>query len=270
MSTSFSTLEAPRITISGWLLAAVVVLLIHGIGVLPFWLSFNTRVPSPPPAPFLIDIAPLSTLPSSNSAVNTVASSSSAPVVEQEALPEADSLTTLKQHEDALDSAKTLENAAIAEKVAAPKAEERAEKEQEKPAEQEAKVDATQDVTQVAGAAHENLVPSESMAAPLSGEGAESLEQQLTWQHIIQAYLDRRKRYPRLAQIRKEQGVAMVSFNVTRDGSVTAVQLVSGTNSPSLDKEAVALIWRVSPLPAVPEAVVGESFSLTLPISFTL
>ncbi len=61
-----------------------------------------------------------------------------------------------------------------------------------------------------------------------------------------------------------------MTFTIDRGGHVLSVNLVRGSGSQSLDEEAVALVHRADPLPAVPAELAGNTLTLTLPVTFSL
>lgn len=113
-------------------------------------------------------------------------------------------------------------------------------------------------------------VPAEATApqAPPVQAGASSQAQQ-QWQASLMAHLMRHKVYPRQARVLHQEGVATVRLTLSQNGDVLAVELVSSSNSASLDAESLALIERAQPLP-VPPSAGSFPLSLTLPIRFTL
>ncbi len=109
----------------------------------------------------------------------------------------------------------------------------------------------------------------EVASAPMEGAVSERDSQaRATWQSLLHAHLERRKRYPRSAHLRKQQGVPWVSFTMDREGNVSDVKLYRSSGIASLDKEVVALVKRAEPLPVPPEEVSGETLSITLPVAF--
>ena len=79
------------------------------------------------------------------------------------------------------------------------------------------------------------------------------------------AQLNRHKRYPPGAV---RDGTSLVAFNVNRSGAVTAARLARSSGDSTLDREAVSLPRRASPLPAPPDGMSGGSVALTVPIHF--
>ncbi|MET0273295.1 MAG: TonB family protein [Phenylobacterium sp.] len=91
---------------------------------------------------------------------------------------------------------------------------------------------------------------------------------QTTWQGQVLAALDRKKRFPRAAQARREQGVPYIRFVIDREGRVLSSRLERSSGFRSLDDEAVALPKRAQPLPAPPADVVGATIELVAPVEF--
>nr|WP_269435127.1 TonB family protein [Pseudoalteromonas sp. NGC95] len=95
----------------------------------------------------------------------------------------------------------------------------------------------------------------------------ESLAKQL-WQSALQVHLERKKRYPRMAKLRGQQGIPWVSFTMDRKGNVLDVTLFKPSGIAALDQEVIELVRRAEPLPAPPKAVTGNPISMAVPVSF--
>jgi periplasmic protein TonB len=93
---------------------------------------------------------------------------------------------------------------------------------------------------------------------------------QPNWRSSLIGRLQQAKRYPAAARARDEQGVAIITFTMDRQGHVLSVALTRSSGSTALDEEAVALIHRAEPLPALPSEMHGDTITLTAPISFVL
>lgn len=120
-----------------------------------------------------------------------------------------------------------------------------------------------------APAAVPDAQPGEVAGAPSVGAPSQSeINARQRWQSLLQAHLDRRKRYPRQARMRQQQGVPWVSFTMNRQGKVLSVSLSRSSGVEALDKETLALVHRAEPLPVPPAEVKGERLSLTVPVEF--
>lgn len=116
-----------------------------------------------------------------------------------------------------------------------------------------------------------NARRSDSLTAPRQGQtSVQERAARITWQQRLHAHLERHKRYPRQARRKGKEGRPRVSFTMDRDGKVLSVSLVSSSGTPSLDREAMALVQRAAPLPKPPATVAGVQITLTVPINFSL
>lgn len=97
-------------------------------------------------------------------------------------------------------------------------------------------------------------------------------QQQSNWTSLLLQRLERYKRYPAQAVRQQARGVVLLNLTLSREGQVLHVSLAKSSGVPSLDKEALALPQRASPLPALPDNMVeGKSqMNITLPIRFDL
>jgi protein TonB len=91
-----------------------------------------------------------------------------------------------------------------------------------------------------------------------------------SWQGRVLAHLDKHRRYPASALIRRQQGVVYVRFTVDRQGKVLSARLEASSGFPMLDREAVSLPKRATPLPKPPETVPGEIIELVVPVEFAV
>ena len=91
-----------------------------------------------------------------------------------------------------------------------------------------------------------------------------------SWQTNLMRQLQRFKRYPALAQSRKEEGVVLLSFSLDRSGHVLAHSIARSSGHADLDNEVLAMIMRAEPLPPFPESMSQTQIDLTVPIRFSL
>lgn len=89
-----------------------------------------------------------------------------------------------------------------------------------------------------------------------------------TWHARVLGRLNAVKTYPGSARARRQQGTVMVRFSVDRSGQVLSVTLHKTSGFASLDREALALPKRTSPLPPPPAEVRGDSIELVVPVEF--
>ena len=93
-------------------------------------------------------------------------------------------------------------------------------------------------------------------------------EARMTWQSELQAHLERRKRYPRKARMRHQQGVPWVRFVMDREGNVLDATLHRASGYAALDREVVALVKRAQPLPPPPQDIPGDPLTMAVPVEF--
>jgi protein TonB len=82
--------------------------------------------------------------------------------------------------------------------------------------------------------------------------------------------LNRAKRYPTRARLRRIEGQALLNFTIRRDGTVIAWRLVRSTGNEDLDAAVGEMIERASPLPPLPPEMPGEIWSPTVPVDFSV
>ncbi|TKT71001.1 energy transducer TonB [Afipia massiliensis] len=108
----------------------------------------------------------------------------------------------------------------------------------------------------------ENPAP-QTTATPRAAQAARA-----SYNGMLSAHLQRYKQYPSGAKAAGEQGVAMLSFTVNRNGSVTGARLSKSSGSSALDGETMAMIHRAQPLPSFPAEMTQSSASFTVPVRF--
>jgi protein TonB len=91
-----------------------------------------------------------------------------------------------------------------------------------------------------------------------------------TWQRTVQQHLQSRKRYPRTAQTRRQEGIAVIRFVLDRHGTLLSAQLERSSGARILDEEAVDLVHRAQPLPPPPPEIANDRIEVTIPIEFML
>lgn len=109
-----------------------------------------------------------------------------------------------------------------------------------------------------------------SAPAPLARPAPASREAVASWYGRLQAHLESRKRYPRAAQSRRQEGVATVRFVLDRLGNVLSAKLEQSAGHALLDEESMDLVGRAQPLPPPPTEVTGERIEVSVPIEFFL
>jgi len=82
--------------------------------------------------------------------------------------------------------------------------------------------------------------------------------------------LNRFKQYPRSARQAHIEGVVMLHFVMDANGKVLSFEIAKSSGRPVLDAEALALIQRAQPLPALPADFPTRTLDALVPIEFFL
>jgi|LGOV01.1.fsa_nt_gb protein TonB len=90
-----------------------------------------------------------------------------------------------------------------------------------------------------------------------------------TEKDILLSFFDRFRRniynvwnYPPQAAKRREQGVCLLEIIINRDGSVEAVKPLESSGFPTLDREAVAAVYRGAPYGQLPSAYTDDKLKI--------
>jgi protein TonB len=97
----------------------------------------------------------------------------------------------------------------------------------------------------------------------LQGPGDEYLDRLRRW-------LAKYKAYPKDSLKRKEEGKALVSFTIHRDGRVTDPVVERSSGFPALDEAALRMLRDASPVPPLPVAYRLDQARLTMPIGYSI
>lgn len=105
-----------------------------------------------------------------------------------------------------------------------------------------------------------------AQAAPQKGAG----ETRESFLGRLLAQLNRFKQYPRAARQAHIEGVVMLHFVMDANGRVQSFEIAKSSGRPVLDNEALALIQRAQPLPALPADFPTRTLDAVVPIEFSL
>lgn len=103
-----------------------------------------------------------------------------------------------------------------------------------------------------------------------SNEGGGKKGSIQSYNDIILAWLEKHKRYPRMARRRNQQGTAILYFKINRKGRVLNHKIRNSSGHSALDKEVTAMLYRASPLPPAPYNITGKTMEFTLPVAFNI
>jgi protein TonB len=86
------------------------------------------------------------------------------------------------------------------------------------------------------------------------------------WTKAVTRMFAAKQTYPSTAQMRGEEGTAKIKVYIAADGAVQKAELVAGSGSTTLDKEALAVPAKVGHVPAPPSGAT----TLTVPMTWKL
>lgn len=85
------------------------------------------------------------------------------------------------------------------------------------------------------------------------------------WKSKVFAWLKRHQRYPRGPEARGEEGKVTVAFSIDGSGRVLSARVARSSGNDELDRAAIDMVRRSSPVPAPPS---GAGTSITVPVVF--
>jgi len=107
-----------------------------------------------------------------------------------------------------------------------------------------------------------------ALTAPVAqkgiGDGQDSFESR------VLAHINRFKQYPPSARKAHIEGVVMLHFVMDAGGHVTEADIQKSSGRPVLDNEALAMIQRAQPLPALPADFPTRTLNAVVSIEFSL
>jgi protein TonB len=108
-----------------------------------------------------------------------------------------------------------------------------------------------------------------------SGSGVAAIDSSIRrgvadYQFLLQAWLEKHKKYPRRAKQRHWQGTVMLQFTIDRAGNVLDYRIRESSGHTVLDEEVEAMIRRAAPLPPVPEEMQSARLEFVVPVQFFL
>ena len=107
-------------------------------------------------------------------------------------------------------------------------------------------------------------------AAPVTAPQKPAGETRDSYLGRVLAQLNRFKQYPRAARQARIEGEVMLHFVMDADGKVQSAEISKSSGRPVLDAEALALIQRAQPLPALPVEFPTRTLDAVVPIEFSL
>jgi len=86
----------------------------------------------------------------------------------------------------------------------------------------------------------------------------------------VLSQIQREKYYPRNARRRGEQGEALVSFVIRKDGILESIVIQASSGYRRLDEAAIRTLERASPVLPIPDALRRNRWEMSVPITFAL
>ncbi len=242
-----------------WAICFAIVVALHALPavVIAWWLGPVTSVAAPPPAAVMVDMEPLPAAPQTTP--------TEIPPGPQQTLAAA---PPLEPQPDRFPDAPPARKPLVA---VPPKAKPHRVQRRQVAQHQEAPPVERPPAAATTAPPAVSAPPSEAPAAPAQGaSSAPPSNGAPTWQGLVLGRLEQFKRYPAMAQYRRQQGVANLRFTMDRDGKVLSARLEKTSGYDLLDQETLALIQRAQPLPRPPPDVPGDRLELVVPIEFFL
>jgi protein TonB len=118
--------------------------------------------------------------------------------------------------------------------------------------------------------AQQTPVATPAPPAPVALPSKASGETRDSYLGRLLAQLNRFKQYPRAARQARIEGVVMLHFVMNADGKVESFDIAKSSGRPVLDAEALALIQRAQPLPALPADFPTRTLDAVVPVEFSL
>ncbi|UUX49012.1 energy transducer TonB [Nisaea acidiphila] len=107
-------------------------------------------------------------------------------------------------------------------------------------------------------------------ASQASSGGGGAAGAQKSYYASLQNWLERHKKYPRAARLRRYEGTVQFRFMIDRSGSVLEHAIVQSSGKRVLDDAVLDLLKRADPLPSMPPEIAGATLELTTSIDFRL
>jgi len=114
------------------------------------------------------------------------------------------------------------------------------------------------------------VAPPPPAAAPPAPRSAVAGEGRDSFLGRLLAQLNHYKQYPRAARQAHIEGVVMLHFVMDAQGKVLTAEIAKSSGRPVLDNEALALMQRAQPLPALPADYLTRTLDAIVPIEFYL
>jgi protein TonB len=116
----------------------------------------------------------------------------------------------------------------------------------------------------------EVVVPPPPPEPPPKPKGPSDQELKAAYSSQLSREFAKYKQYPRIAQMRGWQGVARVELQIDASGGIQSLGISTSSGYEALDKQALEMVRKATPLPQPPEALRGREFTIIVPVAFRL
>lgn len=87
---------------------------------------------------------------------------------------------------------------------------------------------------------------------------------------LLKSWLQGHMHYPHEARLKGQQGTAVVTVVMTRDGRIKSKKLEQSSGFSTLDKEALEMVRRAAPLPPLPPEMTEMQLAVRIPVRFNI
>ncbi|KIN72630.1 TonB family protein [Sulfitobacter guttiformis] len=113
------------------------------------------------------------------------------------------------------------------------------------------------------------LVEAETTKAASEGLTAEQTEEIRDWQKSIVLLISGAKTYPAKARSNRIEGLVQIRFTLDRYGALIATEVARSSGSTLLDEAAVTTVEQLAKMPAPPNYLTGDEFTLMIPLRYS-
>ena len=87
---------------------------------------------------------------------------------------------------------------------------------------------------------------------------------------LLTREIAKHKQYPKIAQMRGWQGTVKVELQIDNNGNLVTSSINKSSGFEALDKQALEMVKKASPLPLPPESLRNRQFNILVPVTFRL
>lgn len=100
--------------------------------------------------------------------------------------------------------------------------------------------------------------------------GNPGIQHEILYLAEVKAWLAQHKTYPRIASMRRQEGIVIMQITIDRGGHILDYQIKEKSGYRLLDKEARKMIERANSVPPIPESIPEDVLELLIPVEFFL